>query len=115
MDTVVFTPAGLLGILAEIEELHEYEIGISEGLDGNYLLQIGNSIYELPTDEIESVAVTEDVVDKVEDVNEEAYQELESTEGIDVDTVPIESGLLKEAVKAMLLGGAIKLSAKLLK
>lgn len=113
MDTLVFTPAALLEILSMLDELSEYELSLTETLDGNYQLQIGDSIYLIETDGTEIVNVDESVVSEVEDINQETYEELEDN-GVVETLEPIESGLLKEAVKSLLLGGAIKLATKML-
>ena len=113
MDTIVFTPAALLEILTGITELDGYSIGIAKSLDGTYQLQIGDSIYELNTSESDELYVSEDVVEDIDDINQDAYEGLED-EGAVADQEFISGGLLKEAAKSLLLGGAIRLAAKLL-
>lgn len=113
MDTVVFTPASLLEVLSMIDELNEFELGLTETLDGNYQLQIGDSTYIIETNDTATIDVEEGVVSEVENINQDAYDELEDS-GVIETLEPIESGLLKEAVKSLLLGGAIKLAAKML-
>lgn len=113
MDTIVFTPASLLEVLSMIDELNEFELGLTETLDGNYQLQVGDSTYIIETNDTTTIDVEEDVVSEVENINQDAYDELEDS-GVIETLEPIESGLLKEAVKSLLLGGAIKLAAKML-
>ena len=113
MDTIVFTPASLLEVLSMIDELNEFELGLTETLDGNYQLQVGDSMYIIETNDTATIDVEEDVVSEVENINQDAYDELEDS-GVIETLEPIESGLLKEAVKSLLLGGAIKLAAKML-
>lgn len=113
MDTIVFTPASLLEILSMIDEISEYELGLTETLDGNYQLQIGDSIYLIETDNTSVIDVEESVVSEVDNINQDTYEDLEDS-GVVETLEPIESGLLKEAVKSFLLGGAIKLAAKML-
>ncbi len=113
---LVFTPASILEILSQIDELKEYEIGITETLDGNLQIQVGSSIYEFVADQAEEVEAPEEVIDSIEEINEDAYEELvySGEDFISVDQDTIESGLIKEAIKSMLLGGAIKFIKKLI-
>lgn len=115
MESLVFTPAGLLELLLKIDELKDYNITILETIDGKIQLQIGDSIYELDSSESTDVEVDEDVIEEVEDVNVETYQSLEDDISFETGEDVVESGFLKEAAKALLLGGMIKLSAKLIK
>ena len=39
MDSIVFTPASLIDLLSQIEELKDYDIGISETIDGQIQLK----------------------------------------------------------------------------
>lgn len=112
-ETFLFTPAALLEVLSNIEELRDYEVGITETIDGKLQLQVGNSIYELeqasPSTDID---VDENLVDKVDKINEEAYDNISDVE----DTSDsIEGGIISELAKNMLLGGMLRLSGKLLK
>lgn len=111
-ETVVFTPAALLEVLSGIDELKDYQIGITETLDGKLQIQVGSSTYELELQsEQQTIDVTEDIVDKVEEVNEDTYEEL-----TEVDTEePVTGGIIGELSKNMLLGGMLRLSGKLLK
>lgn len=112
----LFTPSSILDLLYQIDELSEYDIGISETLDDKLQLTIGDSVYEIEPSSENEIVVEEDVIDAVEEINEEAYQDLIDEEGFEYnDQEPVESGLIKEAVKSLLLGGAIKLAAKMLK
>lgn len=113
MSEVLFTPASLLDLLSQITELDDYEIGVDE-TEGSINIKIGPSVYQVATNSATEVEVDEEVVDTVDEVNEDTYQELtDSGEFQDVETV--ESGPIKELLKATLLGGLIKLSTKLLK
>lgn len=111
---IIFTPASLLEILNQIDELKDYNISVTETLDGNIQIEIGDSIYQIDTDNIEEVEVPEDVVDTVEDINEETYEELVDSEEFESTEEVVEGGFLKEAIKSLLLGGAVKLIKKLL-
>ena len=112
---MLFTTSSILDLLYQIDELSEYDIGISETLDNKIQLTIGDSIYEIEPEKENEITVEEDVIDTVEEINQEAYQDL-IEEGFEYnDQEPVESGLIKEAVKSLLLGGAIKLASKMLK
>lgn len=118
MEDMLFTPAALLDVLTQIEELKNVDVGITETVDGQLQLQVGDSTYLLQSENETEINVDESDLDAVEDANMEAYEDLQSSGEVNLDSEPdekIESGLIKEAAKAMLLGGMIKLSAKLLK
>ena len=114
MDSIVFTPASLIDLLSKIEELQDLDVGISETIDGNIQLNVGQSLYIIETDNAANVLVEEQTVEQVEDTNFEAYENLD--ESVDV-TIPgegeesIESGIIKELAKTLLVGGLVRLSA----
>ena len=115
MDELLFTPAALLSVLVQIDELKDCNIGIT--VDGKLQLQIDDSFYSLEPENETTITVDESDADAVEDANMEAYSELESS-GVALEELSqesVESGLVKEALKSMLLGGMIRLSTKLLK
>ncbi len=115
MDGIEFTPASLIDLLSKIDELKDYDINVTETIDDQLQLSIGDSIYLIDNEDATPVQVSEDVVEAVEDINIEAYENLD--ESIDVlvgDEQPVESGILKEVAKSLLLGGMIRLSKKLL-
>lgn len=116
MSDKLFTPAAILSLLAQIDELKSYDVGITETIDGDLQLQIGDSIYLLEPDVDNEVVVDDKIIDQVEDINYDAYQDLEASGDVGVsDEIPIESGIIKELAKSLLLGGMIRLSGKLLK
>jgi len=111
---IVFTPAAILDMLSQITELQEYDIGVTETIDGNLQIQIGDSIYEVKSESAEEVSAPEDVVESIETINEDAYADLVDSGSFEDTQQPVESGLIKEAIKSLLLGGAIKFIKKLL-
>lgn len=118
MGSVVFTPASILDLLSKIEELNQYEIGVAETLDGKLQLTVGDSVYLIDSEDATDVNVDDSVIETVEDANLTAYENLD--ESVDVTVYdegeePVESGVLKEIAKSLLLGGMIRLSGKLLK
>lgn len=113
-DTIVFTPAALIDLLASIDELRDFDIELTEGLDGNLQLRVGKSSYLIASEDAETVDVPEDVVEDIESINEDAYNELGEDIVID-DGESINAGLLKEALKSLALGGMIRLAGKLIR
>lgn len=114
MSEILFTPSGLLDLLAQITELQDTNVGISETADGDVQLQIGSSTYIIDTTQAADVVVDDNVVDTVEDINVETYEALEDSGVVDLDE-PVEGGLIKSLAKTLLLGGMVKLTSKLLK
>lgn len=116
MDSIVFTPAALLDLLSKIDELSDYDISVTQTFDNQIQVSIGDSTYIIDTDEATSVNVDADVVDAVEDANYEAYENLDDS--VDVtytEGASIESGIIKEIAKTLLVGGMVRLAGKLLK
>ena len=110
LNTILFTPAALLDFLSSIDELKDVDVGITESPQGDIQVQIGESIYNVDTSQATEVQVDEEVVDQVDEANEEAYDEL------DVDTQDdVEGGIIKEALKTLLVGGLVRMGAKVLK
>lgn len=111
MDTILLTPAALVDLLSQVDELKDYDIGVTESPNGDLQLQIGETTYSLNTQSAVEVVVDEDVAEEVADINEEAYEEL----GDEVDMETVESGILKEIAKTLLVGGLVRLTGKLMK
>ena len=114
MDELLFTPAAILSLLTSIEELSDVEINLTESIDGNLQLQVGYSTYELEPDKVTKIRVSEDDLDAVSDANLDTYENLSDSGSINLYQ-SVDSGILKEAVKALLIGGMVKLQSKLLK
>ena len=109
MAQIVFTPASLLDLLSQIEELGEYNIDVSE-FNNSVEITIGESTYKISPQSAYDVEVDDEVVEDIESINDESYEEL------GVDTLEnIEGGLIGTVVKSLLLRGLIKLSSKLIK
>lgn len=117
MESIVFTPASLIDLLSQIEELNDSAIGISETIDGKIQLNVGESSYIIDTDVATDVIVDEQTVEQVEDTNFEAYESLDESIEVSVPEdgyVPIESGIIKELAKTLLVGGLVRLSTNAL-
>lgn len=105
---LVFTPASLLDIISKIDELSQYEIGLTTTLDGQLQLQIGDSVYDLTSEsDVNNVNVDDSVIDDVSEINEDAYDQIVGEEVEDAQ--PIESGLIKEMIKTLAIGGVVRL------
>lgn len=114
MENIIFTPSAVLDLLTQIEELSDTNISMTETFDNKLQLEIGDSTYILSDDAAQVVDVSSDVINKIEDVNQEAYQDLADAGTVDLQS-PVESGIIKELAKTLLLGGLVRLSGKLLK
>lgn len=107
MEEVIFTSAGLLDLLSQIDELKDYDMDLNDN-NGDITLTIGDSTYSIskPTDEVE---IPEDALEEISDIADDAVN------NISEEVEPIESGVIKEALKTLLVGGAVRLVAKILK
>lgn len=114
MDNVVFTPASVLSLLTKIDELKDVNIGMAETMDGKLQLSVGESVYELEPEVDTSVQVDDSVVDKIEDVNQQTYEDLAEDGEVELQD-EVTGGVLKEIAKTLLLGGMVRLTGKMLK
>lgn len=119
MDETLLTPVGLLDLLSQIDELQQFELGLTETPDGLLQLQVGESLYELDDSNAVDIPVTEDVVEDLESINDTAYDDLVSRADLDVSDdsglESVESGIIKELAKTLLIGGMVRMAAKTLK
>ena len=114
MDEIVFTPAAVLDLLTQIEELEGYEIGIKDGVSGKLQVTIGESVYTIDTNNVAEVHVDESTVNDVEDVNQDAYSSMSDSGEVEVELEPINSGIIKQFAKTLLVGGLVRLTSKIL-
>lgn len=112
MNTILFTPAAVLDLLSQIDELSDLDIGMTETIDGKIQCQIGSSIYEIDNSNATTISVDTSTADTIEDVNEQAYDDI--VDEFD-DSETIESGIIKEIAKTLLLGGMLRVGSKILK
>lgn len=113
MDEIVFTPAAVLDLLTQIEELKDYEIGIKDGVSGKLQVIVGESIYTIDTNNVSEIHVDESTVNDVEYVNQDAYSSMSDSGEVELE--PINSGVIKQLAKTLLVGGLVRLTSKLLK
>lgn len=111
-STVVLTPASLMDFLSQVEELESYQVAVSETPDGNVQVLVGDSVYSIDCSQAEDVSVPDEVVDTVDDINEQAYEDI-----VDVNNMvdPVEGGLIAEVVKTLAIGGLARLAGKAVK
>lgn len=111
---ILFTTASLLDFLQQIEELSDKDIIVNE--DGNAItITIGESTYSINKSDAEEVEVEPEVVDEVAEINENTYEELDDVEYSEIgEDEVVEGGIIKEALKTLLVGGMVRLTSKLL-
>ena len=114
-EAILFTPSAILDLLSKIDELQEYELGLTESLDGALQLQIGDSFYELNADEIATdIEIDDQIVDQIAAINELAYEDLVNDGLTEESSEPIQSGLIKEIVRTLLIGGVVRMGKQYL-
>lgn len=115
---IVFTQASLLDLLSQIDELSSYDIGLSTNPDGTLMIEIGDSHYEVSTDNATPIAVPEQVTNQVEQINEQAYDELAAdveNSYIVENGSTVEGGLVKDMIKDIAIGGLVRVGMNFLK
>jgi len=112
-STLLFTPASLVDFLSQIDELSEKSISLNS--DNGYIeVSIGEATYRIrPQDEV-NVPVSVDDIDEVNEAADDTYDELVDNGYIE-NSDEIESGLIKELIKTLAIGGMVRLAAKKLK
>lgn len=117
MDELLFTPASILDLLSQIEELQNVDVGIHEHVDG-VDIQVGQLTYTISSKDATEIHVNPHVLDIVDDVNTDTYQNLQDSNNMivyDGDEEPIEGGIIKQLAKTLFVGGLVRLTAKMLK
>lgn len=114
MNELVFTSAAIIDLLSSIEELKDYQIGVTETLDGGLQVQVGDSIYVIESETISEVETAQRVVEQIDEINTTAYEDMEEKYEMEV-TDTVESGIIKELAKTLLIGGVVRMAAKTLK
>lgn len=113
-EQIMFTPAAVLDLLSQIEELSDVPVGLAETVDGKIQIAVGDSTYIIENSNIDSVDVEPDVIDVIDEANLEAYQDLVDSDAVEYvdDEEPINGGIIKEGIKSLLLGGLIRFAGK---
>lgn len=113
-EELVLTSAGLLELLLNIDEFKDFDFGLVESLDNNLQLQVNDSYYTIqPENTSENIEIDEDSLNQITQINDEAYQELLDNDQVS-EQEPIESGLIKELVKTLAIGGLVRLGKNLI-
>ncbi len=108
MSDIMLTPSALLAFLNEIDELKDKEINFHES-DDKISISIDDSTYVLDATGSVEIAVDNRTYSKLEAANEDGYEEIgEDIE--EVATEEIESGIIKELVKTLALGGLVRMT-----
>ncbi len=104
-DEILFTPSSLVELLSQVEELNGLDITVSES-EGVISLGVGDTTYQISTNNAEEVEVDEEAIEQVAEVNDSVYEEFES------DEEAVEGGLIKELAKSLMVGGLVRLTNK---
>ena len=115
MEQVLLTPSALLDFLLQVDELGGLTVSVSETADGNIQVLIGDSIYSIDCSNAQEIQVEPEAVDKVSDINEEAYEDIIESDDSVEQVVDVEGGLIKEFVKTLAVGGLARLAGKAVK
>lgn len=122
-EEILFTSAAILDLLSQIDELADKDLHIDKTIDNKIRLTIGSSVYEISNEPNTTIEVSEETVDDINEATVDAYQELldrpieyksdisednNSVTQIPEDAEPIQGGIIKEAIKSLLLGGMIR-------
>lgn len=112
-DEILFTPAAVLDLLSQISELEGQDISLAES-DGQIIITIGESSYEIPTTQATEVPVEDEVIEQVAEANDEGYNQIDSDLDVVEDSEAIEGGPIKELLKTLFLGGMVRLQNKMM-
>lgn len=110
---ILFTPSSLVDFLTQVDELKDVNIGVND--DGeNVSISIGDSTYQINPKSVTNIDVSDDDLDQACQANESNYDELEESGSIEVKD-SVESGIIKQLLKTLAIGGIVRLAAKELK
>lgn len=110
---ILFTPSSLVDFLTQVDELKDVNIGVDD--DGeNVSISIGDSTYQINPKSVTNIDVSDDDLDQACQANESNYDELEESGSIEVKD-SVESGIIKQLLKTLAIGGIVRLAAKELK
>lgn len=113
MTDVLFTPAAVLDMLSQIDELRDYELGLEEN-DLNLVFTIGDSRYEISGKKAPQVHTDSTNYETAMDADDECLYQLAKNDKIDIQE-DVEGGIIKETVKTLLVGGLVRLTSGLVK
>ena len=103
-ETLILTPSALFQFLSQVDELKDKEIQVED--NGQSIdIRIGDNSYSLQP-ETQLAEVDSELVDVIDEINFEGYQEVSS----DQDNEVVEGGLIKELIKTLAIGGLVRLT-----
>lgn len=114
MSDILFTPAAVLDMLSQIDELNDKELGLEENDDINLVFTIGDSRYEISGKRATRVHTDSKNYESAMDADDECLHDLEEEDRIDIQDA-VEGGIIKETVKTLLVGGLVRLTSRLVK
>lgn len=112
-EQILLTPSALFDFLTQVDELSDKEISINT--NNGIQVNIGASTYIINTDIAEDVQVPDEAIDEIQEVNESAFEQICEDGDCEVSDDTVEGGIIKQLAKTLLVGGLVRLSAKLLK
>lgn len=112
-DQILLTPSALFDFLRQIDELADKDVSV-DASNGDLTVYIGDSCYQINTNNAEEFEVEEETLEDIQAINDDTCEEL-IAEGEAYDEQPVSGGIIKELAKSLLVGGLVRLSAKLLK
>lgn len=112
-DQILLTPSALFDFLRQLDEFQDKDIAV-DYTGENVTVAIGESVYEISTNNAEEFVVEEDTIEDIQEINDATCEQLVQ-EGFAEDDEPVEGGIIKQIAKTLLVGGLVRLSAKLLK
>lgn len=117
MSELLFTPAAILDLLSKIDELKDIDVGVSELLDNQIQVTVGESVYIVSGEGATTIQVNPDTLEVIEDVNMDTYQQLSDSGEVELQDNPeaVEGGIIKEFAKTLFVGGLVRLTAKMLR
>lgn len=110
---ILFTPSSLVDFLTQVDELKDVNIGVND--DGeNISISIGDSTYQITPKSVTNIDVPDEDVDQACQANDSNYDYLEQSGSIEMND-SVESGIIKQLLKTLAIGGMVRLAAKELK
>ena len=116
-NEILFTTAGLLDFLQQIDELSDKNLSLDATNPSAITVVIGDSTYSIPLNGAEDVEAPEEVVDEVSDIADEAWADMVGAVEISElgpDEEVVEGGIISEALKTLAVGGLVRLTGKIL-
>lgn len=114
-STKLLTAASLMDLLCQIDEFKQFDIDLIETYQ-KIVLKVNDSMYSIMPDEstVVDAESDKDLIEDIVDAQNETYSQLVKTDQIS-DESTVEGGIVKEALKTLLIGGMVRLGSKLLK